>query len=60
MNCLIAASCRAGMCLRPPLKQSGSSQKKLIQHKAKIGSPIALILDEMAFNFSSHITNLVV
>ena len=50
MNCLMAASCNAGMCLTPSLEAiQVVPQKKLIQHKAKIGSPIALIFDETAF-----------
>ncbi len=45
----MAASCNAGMCFTPSLEASQVvPQKKLTQHKAKIGKPIALILDEKA------------
>ena len=50
MNCLMAANCRAGMCLTPSLEASQVvPQKKLTQHKASTGKPIALTLDEKAF-----------
>ena len=46
INCLIPASCNAGMCLTPSLVANQVvPQKKLTQHKAKMGNPIALILD---------------
>ena len=50
MNCRIAASCKAGICFTPSLEASQVvPQKKQTQHKAKMGKPIALILDEKAF-----------
>ena len=50
INCLIPASCKAGICFTPSFDASQVvPQKKLTQHKAKMGNPIALILDEKAF-----------
>ena len=50
INCLIPASCSAGICFTPSFDASQVvPQKKLTQHKAKMGSPMALILDEKAF-----------
>ena len=46
----MATSCKAGMCFTPSLEAiQVVPQKKLTQHKAKIGSPIVSILDETAF-----------
>lgn len=50
MNCLMAASCIAGICFTPSLEAIHVvPQKKLTQHKANMGNPIVLILDEKAF-----------
>src|SRR6187402_3004039 len=52
-NCLIPASCNAGICLTPSLEASQVvPQKKLTQHKAKIGNPMEFILDLKAFFIS--------
>lgn len=46
----MATSCRAGMCFTPSFEAiQVVPQKKLIQHKAKMGNPIAFTLDEKAF-----------
>ena len=45
----MAANCKAGMCFTPSFDAiQVVPQKKLIQHKAKMGNPIAFILDEKA------------
>ena len=50
MNCRMAASCKAGMCFTPSLEAiQVVPQKKQTKHKAIIGKPIALTLDETAF-----------
>ncbi len=50
MNCRMAASCKAGMCFTPSFDAiQVVPQKKLTQHNAKIGKPIAFILAEKAF-----------
>ena len=50
MNCLMAASCKAGICFTPSFDAiQVVPQKKLTQHKANIGSPIEFTLDETAF-----------
>jgi len=50
MNCLIPASCKAGIYFTPSFEAiQVVPQKKLTQHKARMGKPIALILDEKAF-----------
>ena len=50
MNCLMPASCKAGICFTPSFEASHVvPQKKLTQHKAKMGKPMALILDAKAF-----------
>ena len=50
MNCLIPASCKAGMCFTPSFEASQVvPQKKLTQHNARTGNPMILILDETAF-----------
>jgi hypothetical protein len=50
MSCLIPASCNAGICFTPSFDANQVvPQKKLTQHKAKMGNPMALILDEKAF-----------
>lgn len=50
MNCLIPASCKAGICFTPSFEASQVvPQKKLTQHKARMGNPMAFILDEKAF-----------
>lgn len=50
MNCLMAASCKAGMCFTPSFEAiQVVPQKKLTQHKAKIGNPMVLTLDKKAF-----------
>jgi hypothetical protein len=46
----MATSCIGGMCLTPSLEAIHVvPQKKLTQHKASIGKPIASILEEIAF-----------
>ena len=46
----MATSCNAGMCFTPSFEAiQVVPQKKLTQHKAKIGNPMALTLDETAF-----------
>ena len=46
----MAASCRAGMCFTPSFEAiQVVPQKKLTQHKANIGKPMALTFDETAF-----------
>lgn len=50
MNCLIPASCKAGMCLTPSFEAiQVVPQKKHTQLKAKMGKPMALTLEETAF-----------
>lgn len=50
INCLIVTSCKAGMSLTPSFDASQVvPQKKLTQHKAKIGNPMVSILFEKAF-----------
>ena len=50
MNCRMAASCKAGMCFTPSFEAiQVVPQKKLTQHNAKMGKPIAFILAEKAF-----------
>lgn len=49
MNCLMAANCKAGMCFTPSFEAiQVVPQKKLTQHKAKMGNLIVFILDENA------------
>lgn len=44
------ASCKAGMCFTPSFEAiQVVPQKKLIQHKAKMGNPMVLIRDKKAF-----------
>ncbi len=46
----MATSCKAGMCFTPSFEAiQVVPQKKLTQHKAKIGNPMAVALDETAF-----------
>lgn len=50
INCLMPASCKAGMCFTPSFEAiQVVPQKKLIQHKAKMGNPMVLIRDKKAF-----------
>lgn len=50
MNCLMAANCNAGICFTPSFDAiQVVPQKKLTQHKANMGNPMALTLDEKAF-----------
>ena len=50
MNCLIATSCKAGMCLTPSFEAiQVVPQKKLTKHNANIGNPTIFIFVEMAF-----------
>ena len=50
MSCLIPANCKAGICFTPSFEASQVvPQKKQTKHKAIIGKPIALTLDETAF-----------
>jgi len=59
MNCLIPASCKAGIYFTPSFDASQVvPQKKLTQHKAKMGNPMALILDEKAFFIIVFILNM--
>jgi len=59
MSCLIPASCKAGICFTPSFEASQVvPQKKLTQHKAKMGNPMALILDEKAFFIIVFILNM--
>jgi hypothetical protein len=57
-NCRMATSCIAGMCLTPSFEASQVvPQKKLTQHKASMGIPIASILEKnacliLAFNYN--------
>ena len=49
-NCLIPASCKPGIFFTPSFEASQVvPQKKLTQHKAKIGHPIVLIFAETTF-----------
>jgi hypothetical protein len=46
----MAASCKAGMCFTPSFEAiQVVPQKKLTQHKARIGNPMEFILFEKAF-----------
>jgi hypothetical protein len=46
----MAASCKAGMCFTPSFEAiQVVPQKKLTQHKANMGNPMELTLDETAF-----------
>ena len=46
----MAASCKAGMCFTPSFEAiQVVPQKKLTQHKAKMGSPIVFIRVKKAF-----------
>ena len=46
----MATNCNAGMCFTHSFEAiQVVPQKKLTQHKANIGNPMALILDETAF-----------
>ena len=50
MNWRIATNCKAGICFTPSLEAiQVVPQKKLTQHNAKMGKPIAFILAEKAF-----------
>jgi hypothetical protein len=46
----MAASCKAGICFTPSLEAiQVVPQKKLTQHRAKMGKPMVFILAEKAF-----------
>jgi len=50
MNCLIPASCKAGIYFTPSFEASQVvPQKKLTQHKARMGKPMEFTFDEKAF-----------